>query len=152
MKVRCGVVTRVRGEQRGTTGVLVGQIDGGRGERERKKEKHALTRNGTEGRREHSRQHSKCEAMGRQSTRTLMYVYIYIYVNTVTTDSPTQRVPMSTHSHVHTDRRVRWRLCRKHTGVPRSRVGLPKTCAGKRLWRNSKSEGISPSPTSLRPH
>ena len=31
----------------------------------------------------------------------------------------------------HAHRETRWRFCRKHTGVPRSRISFSKTCASK---------------------
>ena len=148
---RCRVATRVRGELGGTTGpFLDGEIDEERGEREKEGGTHC-----------HSHRHERAERTqpATQQTRddqkteyTNANVCIYIYVNTVTADRPTQRMPTPAHSHAHTDRRARWRLCRKHTGVPRSRVSLPKTCVGKRLWRNSRREWLGPSPTTLRPH
>ena len=146
---RCRVVTRVCGEQGGTTGVLVEEIDEERGESERRRNA-PPTRNDTEGRREHNRQ--QWQTRDDQKTEyTNANVCIYICIKMVIADRPTQRIPTPAHSHAHTDRRARWRLCRKHTGVPRSRVSLPKTCAGKRLWRKSRREGLGPSPTTLHP-
>ena len=39
----------------------------------------------------------------------------------------------------HAHRETRWRFCRKHTGVPRSRISLPRTCA-KKAMENDREE------------
>ena len=49
----------------------------------------------------------------------------------------------------HAHRRARWRFCRKHTGVPRSRINLSRTCAkesyGERQRRRARSQSDSTS-------
>ena len=63
-EVRCRVVTRVRGEQGGTTGAL----DGGVGEKGgRERERRSRTRTDTEARRKHNSQHNKYKTISRQS-------------------------------------------------------------------------------------
>ena len=131
-------VTRVRGEQGGTTGVLDGEVDEERGEREKEGET-----------RSHMHRHGRAQKTqqtldDRKTEYTNANVCIYIDIKKVTANRPTQQIPTPAHSHAHTNRAVRWRLCRKHTGVPRSRVSLPKTCARKRLWRKSRREGSVP--------
>ena len=54
------------------------------------------------------------------------------------------------HLITHAHRKARWRFYRKHTGVPRSRVSLSKTCV-KIAMENDREEGLGPSPTTLRP-
>ena len=62
------------------------------------------------------------------------YVYVYIriciQIKTITTGNPKHR-RLLTHSE-------------KHSGIARSRVSLPKTYAGKRLWMDSRREGSVP--------
>ena len=59
---------------------------------------------------------------------------MYIQIMTVTTDKPTID---KTSTPAYALRKARWRLCRKHSGIPWSSVSLPKTCT-KRLWRRQR--------------
>ena len=43
------------------------------------------------------------------------------------------------YTYTHTHKNARWRLCRKHSGVPRSRGSLPKTCT-ERDYREDREE------------
>ena len=65
---------------------------------------------------------------------------MYIQIMTVTTDKPaSDKTPTPVHALI----KARWRLCRKHSGVPRSRVSIPKTCA-KWLWRMTEEKSSVP--------
>mgnify|MGYP006889231946 CR=1 FL=1 len=61
-------------------------------------------------------------------------MYIYVFgLRQLQPASRRDRTPAPAHAL----REARWRLCRKHSGVPRSRVSLPKTCT-ERLWRRQR--------------
>ena len=75
---RCRVVTRVRGEQGGTTGVLDGEIDEERGEREKERESALARAPARKDAENAAQQHNRHETIRRQTTRTLKYVYIYM--------------------------------------------------------------------------
>ena len=64
----------------------------------------------------------------------------------VTTDKP---VSDKTRMPAHTLRKARWRLCQKHSGVPRSRVSLPKPTQ-ENGYGNNRGE-LGPSLATLRP-
>ena len=56
---------------------------------------------------------------------------------------------MSMHVHLRT-RGIRWRYCRKHTGVPRSNTSLPKPTDWKAM-ESDREEAFGYGPTALRP-
>ena len=92
------------------------------------------------------KQHSRNETTRSPSIWTRMYKYIYRSRQLQLTGWQGEHRRMFTHAH----RRARWRLCRTHTGVPRSRVSLRKTCA-KMAMENDRGEELGPSLAALRP-
>ena len=144
--IACHVVTRVRGEQGGTTGVL----DRGIGEnRERERERDAHTHTDKEAHGNAARQHRRHELSRRQSTRTLVYVYKYMYADDSNGYNRSGRRDGCRRLITYTHRGARWGICRKHTGVPRSRISLWRTYA-KKAMENNRDEEFGHSPTTLR--
>ena len=74
---------------------------------------------------------------------------MYIYMKGFTTGKPVSDNTLNAYTHTH--RNARWRLCRKHSGVPRSRGSLPKTCTEQLQRRQRRGEELGPSPAALRP-
>ena len=77
-----------------------------------------------------------------------MYVCIYIS-RRLQLNRSARQTPAPVLTHTHTHRRARWRLCRKHTDVPRSRVSLPNL--HRMAMENDRGEELGSSPATLRP-
>ena len=146
--IACHVVTRVRGEQGGTTGVL----DRGIGEnRERERERDAHTHTDKEAHGNAARQHRRHESSRRQSIRTLVYVYIYICmqtIRTVTTDQAGE-TGADTWSPTHTGEQDG-----DSAGSTRAFHGAESASrepTQKKAMENDREEVLGPSPATLRP-
>ena len=136
---RCHVVTRVRGERGGTTGVL----DRGIGEK-RERERRTHTRMDKEAHGDAARQHRRHELSRRESIRTQVYVYKYMYAENSNGYNRSGRRDGCRRLITRAHRGARWRFCRKHPGVPRSRISLLRTCTtesyGERQRRRARSQ------------
>ena len=76
------------------------------------------------------------------------HVYMYIYISRLIQLTGRQGKCRRVFSHTHT-RRTRWRLCRKHTGILRSRVSLSNLHI--MAMENDREEELGPSPAALHP-
>ena len=132
-EARCRVATRIRGERGGTIGVSDREIT----EQEEDKEAtdalaHAQTRKYTE---------TATKRHNRNETNASMCIFICICSDY---DSYNwQAGEAKTPAPAHALRKARWRLCRKHSGIPRSRVRLPKTCT-EWIWRMTEEKSSVP--------
>ena len=97
-----------------------------------------------EAHRDATRKQRRHELSGRQRIRTQVYVYKYMYANDSNGYNRSGRRDGCRRLITHAHRETRWRFCRKHTGVPRSRISLSRTCAtesyGKRQRRRARSQ------------
>ena len=129
---RCHVVTRVRVDLGRTTEVL------DRGITEMEEDREARTHLHTH--RHVNTQKTATKRPNGNETNASMCMYIYVFgLRQLQPASRRDRTPAPAHAL----REARWRLCRKHSGVPRSRVSLPKTCA-EWLWRMTEERSSVP--------